>query len=239
MATSVGRAALDRALEEKDLLLVYQPIHDARTGEIWSVEALLRQRRQSGEIREASIITATAEEGPELFRLDSWAIRQAFADAAAWTIELNINLSPREFEETDVVARLLASGVTPQKVNLEITETSYIERPEETVKILSELTDAGFNLWLDDFGTKFSNLTHLLHFPVEGLKLNGTFTRNRGKRGTTITRRLIDLAHELGLKVIAEEVETEAQREFLLDCDCDYLQGFLLSKPMPAGDFGF
>ena len=238
MADSVGRAALDRALEEKDLLLVYQPIHEARTGKIWSAEALLRQRRQSGEIREASIITETAEEGPELFRLDSWMMKRAFSDAAAWpSLQLNVNLSPREFEETDILSRLntriAECGISPQKLNLEITETSYIERPNETMKVLRDLTDAGFHLWLDDFGTKFSTMTHLLHFPISGLKLSGAFVCRQDRRGQTITRAMIDLAHELGFKVTAEEVETNDQLDFLLGCECDYIQGFLLSRPMP------
>ena len=232
MADPVGVAALNRALEEKDLLLVYQPIHDARTGKIWSVEALMRQRRQTGEIREASVITETAEEGPELFRLDSWAMKQAFGDAASWPIQLNINLSPREFEETDIVSRLLSCGVDPRKVQLEITETSYIERPEETVKVLRDLQDSGFHIWLDDFGTKFSTLTHLLHFPVAGLKLDRNFTCTDERRARAIAKAMIDLAHELGMKVIAEEVETSDQLDFLLGCECDYIQGFLLSKPM-------
>src|SRR5215470_9327363 len=103
------QAALDRAFEEKNLVLVYQPIHDVVSGAIVAAEALLRQRRESGEIREAQIITSAAEEGPELFRLDSFVMRAACRDAARWTnVRLNVNLSPREFQEGDLLARLPA-----------------------------------------------------------------------------------------------------------------------------------
>jgi len=107
MADSVAKAALDRALDEKEqLVLLYQPIHDTRTGEIRAAEALLRQRRQSGELREASIIHETAEQscGPELFRLDHFLVRKAYTDAGQWHsafpgVRLNVNLSPREFRK--------------------------------------------------------------------------------------------------------------------------------------------
>lgn len=239
MTGTVAQAALDRALEEKDLLLVYQPIHDARTRAIYSVEALLRQCRQSGEIREASIITAAAEEGPELYRIDSWVMKQALTDAAAWPCRLNVNLSPREFQGTGLVGRLrdLASGcgIDLKQLNLELTETRHIARPEEAVAMLDELKKLGLGLWLDDFGTEYSNLEHLQYFPADGLKLAGSFVKPlpHDERSRKITRALITLAHDLRMKVVAEEVETEEQLDYLLSCRCDYIQGFLFSKPMP------
>ena len=236
MDRSVGRAALDRALEQKDLLLVYQPIHDARTREIYSVEALLRQRRQSGEIREASIITATAEKGPELFRIDSWMMKQALTDAAGWPWHINVNLSPREFQETEILERLheLAKGcgLDVGKLNLELTETSYIRSPERTLEVIEEMKRARIGLWLDDFGTKYSNLEHLQHFPADGLKIAGSFVKAKDERSRKIVRHLIALAHDLGMRVVAEEVETEQQLDELLAYGCDYIQGFLFSKPM-------
>lgn len=238
MTESVAQAALDRALDEKDLLLLYQPIHDARTREIYSVEALLRQRRETGEIREASIITATAEQGEQLYRLDSWTIKRALTDAAGWPWRLNVNLSPREFQETNIGQRLrdLASGcgMKLDKLNLELTETSHIERPDETMDSLNALKGLGIGLWLDDFGTKYSNLEHLQHFPSDGLKIAGSFVKplSGDERIRKIMRALITLAHELNMKVVAEEVETEEQLEYLLLCGCDYIQGFLWSRPM-------
>jgi len=241
----VAQAALDRAIEDNEqLLLLYQPIHDARSGAIVAAEALVRQRRQSGEIREASIITETAEEGPELFVLDSLLMRKAFSAATQFTgVRLHVNLSPREFEEGNIVDRLTgliaACGIETHRISLEITETSYIERPEETMEVLAELKRRGFELWLDDFGTGHSSLTHLQHFPLHGLKIAGTFVRDMvtDTRCEAITRALIALAHELGMQVIAEEVETRDQLAVLRDLDCDRIQGFLFSRPMELDAF--
>jgi EAL domain-containing protein (putative c-di-GMP-specific phosphodiesterase class I) len=246
MSNEIAQAAVDRATgADGDLVLVYQPIHEARTRKIYAVEALLRQRRANGELREASIITKTVEKGPaaELFHFDSMLVRKAYDDAAQWQkrgadVRLNINLSPREFQEGHVVTRLTelvtGCGIDTHLINLEITETSYIKEPEETVHALEELKKLGLELWLDDFGTGHSSLTHLQHFPLDGLKLPGAFVRGIAveERCRAITRALIQLAHDLGLRVIAEEIETEEQLEFLLEHGCDYIQGFLFSKPM-------
>ena len=248
MNDPTAQAALDRVIDGDDdrLLLVYQPIHDARTGAIWAAEALLRQRRESGEIREASIITDAAEEsgGPELFQLDSMLVKRAYTDAANWHgVRLNVNLSPREFQEGNVIDRLTAlvtsCGIDTKRVNLEITETSYIEQPEETMEVLLALKKLGLELWLDDFGTGHSSLTHLQHFPVDGIKLSGDFVRPlpQDERCSAIIRALIRLAHDLDLRVIAEEVEEQAQLDFLLSEGVEYVQGFLFSKPMTAEKF--
>ena len=235
-----ARAALDRAEEAKNLLLAYQPIHDARTREIWSAEALLRQRRQSGEIREAALIAEAAEEAPEaeLFALDSWALHTAFSDAAAWPIRINVNLSPREFQEGNVVKRLTelltSCSIDPHRINLEITETAYIHKPDETNEVLTELKKLGLQLWLDDFGTGHSTVTHLQRFPVDGLKLPASFVKGDDPKSRSITRALIALAHDLQMNVIAEGVEREEQLERLLEWRCDFIQGFLFSKPMKA-----
>ena len=244
MNDTTAQAALDRAIGEDDhLLLVYQPIHDARTGAIWAAEALLRQRRESGEIREASIITEAAEEsdGPELFVLDSRLVHRAFTDAARWKdIRLNVNLSPREFQEGNVLDRLTklvtSCKIDTKRVNLEITEISSIEHPEDTIEVLLALKELGVQLWLDDFGTGHSSLTHLQHFPVDGIKLSGAFVRPlpHDERCVAITSRLIDLAHDLDMRVIAEEVEEQAQLDFLLERQCEFIQGFLFSRPMTA-----
>ena len=248
MKNQVGQRALDRALDEKDLLLVYQPIHDAVTREVHGVEALLRQRRESGEIREASIITAAAEKGPELYALDSWVVHQAYKDAAHWhgqgspEVRLNVNLSPREFEHTDMPNRLrgLVSGcgIDTRKINFEITETSFFAKPDETIKVLQEIKKLGIGIWLDDFGTGHSSITHLQKFPVDGIKIPREFIEDApsNERSRAITRRLIEMAHDLGIKVTAEGIENKEQYQFLLDHHCDYIQGFLFSKPMPLAE---
>jgi EAL domain-containing protein (putative c-di-GMP-specific phosphodiesterase class I) len=247
VADPKAEAALARAIDgDGGLTLVYQPIHDARSGAIWGVEALLRQRRSDGQLREASIITETAEEscGPELFLLDSMLIKRAYTDAAGWGgVRLHVNLSPREFQEGNVLKRLSAlvtsCGIDTRNVHLEITETSYIDQPEETMDVLVALKKLGVGIWLDDFGSGHSSLTHLQHFPVDGIKLPGSFVRPLpgDRRCAAIVRSLISLARDLGLDVIAEEVETQEQLDFLRDLDCGLIQGFLFSKPMTPEAF--
>lgn len=252
MTDPVGQAALDRALEDDDqLVLLYQPIHDARTGAIYSAEALLRQRRESGELREAAIIHEAAEEspGPELFALDHILVRKAYVDAAHWQsfapgVRLNVNLSPREFQEGRVLERLTelvqSCGIDTHKVNIEITETAHIEDLDGVEEVLRTLKkELGVGLWLDDFGTGHSALDHLLHFPIDGIKLPGAFIQPLpgDERCRAITRNLLALAHDLGLKVIAEEVERRDQLDFLLEHGCESIQGFLFNKPMTATEF--
>jgi EAL domain-containing protein (putative c-di-GMP-specific phosphodiesterase class I) len=245
---AVAKAALDRALDEKEaLVLLYQPIHDVRTRRIYAAEALLRQRRESGELREAAMIHEAAEEscGDELFTLDNFLVKKAYTDAAAWQarhpeVRLNVNLSPREFQEGNVIERVTslvtACGIDTRKVNIEITETSYIEHPEQVMDVLQAMKQVGVSLWLDDFGSGHSALTHLQHFPVDGIKLPGAFIKPLPDdvRCRAIVASLIALAHELGMEVIAEEVERREQLDFLLEHRCDYIQGFLFSRPMAA-----
>jgi EAL domain-containing protein (putative c-di-GMP-specific phosphodiesterase class I) len=251
VAADASRKALDRAIDTGGgLLLLYQPIHDLRTNRIYAAEALLRQERQTGEIREAGAITEAAEEsaGPELFVLDAMVVKNAYTDAARWQAEfpdvrLNVNLSTREFQEGNVLERLTslvtACGIDTSRVNLEITETSYIDDPEQTTKIVDALKKLGLSLWLDDFGTGHSSITHLQHFDVDGIKLPGTFVKDivNDRRCRAILKSLVVLAHELGLEVIAEGIETEDQLSFLRDLGCEYIQGFLFSKPMRAEAF--
>jgi EAL domain-containing protein (putative c-di-GMP-specific phosphodiesterase class I) len=217
---------------------------------VYAAEALLRQRRRNGELREATIIHEAAEEScdGELFTLDNFLVKKAYTDAARWQgrhpdVRLNVNLSPRELQEGNVLERLTAlvtsCGIDTYKVNLEITETSYIDEPEQTMDVLEALQESGVRLWLDDFGTGHSALTHLQHFPVDGIKLAGAFIEPLpgDRRCRAIVAALVTLAHDLGLAVIAEEVERQDQLDFLLEHRCDYIQGFLFSRPMETEQF--
>ena len=243
MTDRVAQQALDRALDgSEQLFLLYQPIHDLRSGAIYGAEALLRQRRESGEVRGAKLIAEAAEErgGYELFALDSLVMQNAYDDAEKWPreVHLNVNLSPKEFEDGKVLDRLEPLSEM-RKVNLEITETSYIEHPKETEDVLRAIKALGFGLWLDDFGTQHSSLTHLQHFPVDGLKLPGAFVKPlpSDKRCLAIVRSLLTLAHDLGMRVIAEEVEKQEQLDVLVEHGCEYVQGFLFSRPMASEAF--
>lgn len=249
MATPEAKAGLHRAIENDELVLFYQPIHELESRRIVSAEALLRAQRPNGEIRNASKLAEAAEEGEDLHRLDSWLVRTAYRQAAHWQRELapdvhiNINLSPREFQERDLTKRLetllSGCGVDPHNVNLEITETHFISKADRVLDVLADLKRRGMNLWLDDFGTGHSSIWHLQHFPVDGVKVPGAFVKDLpdDRRCRAIASSIIALAHELELKVVAEEIETEEQLAFLRDCGCDYIQGYLFSKPMPAAAF--
>ena len=235
MSDSTAHAALEHAFERENLLLHYQPIHDARSGAIVAVEALMRQRRENGEIREAHIINEAAEDGSsgDLIALDEWMINTALDDAERWPIKVHVNLSPREFVDGNVASRL--SRIEGRRINLEITETQTVEKVEATVRMLHELKKLGFGLWLDDFGSGHSTLEQLLRFPVDGIKIAATFIKELpdDERSAAITRSMIALAHDLGLSVLAEGVEHDAQLQFLVAHDCDFVQGFLFSRPMP------
>ena len=251
MNEPVAQAALERALVDREqLVLLYQPIHDAISEEIVSAEALLRQRREDGELREAKIIHEAAEAscGSEIFELDHYLVRKAYTDAGRWQrssprVRLNVNLSPREFEGEGVLARLrelvTACGIDPRRVNIEITETHYIRHPEDTIDVLQALRDEGFQLWLDDFGTRHSTLTHVQHFPINGIKIPGEFvaTLPDDPRCAAIVRSTVQMAHELGLELIAEGVERREQLEFLQALRVHHIQGFLFSKPMEVDQF--
>jgi len=243
------RAGLKRAFDQKQLVLFYQPIHELESRRIVAAEALLRARRQSGQIRNAAPLTMTAERGPDVFRLDSWTMQQAYSDAAAWQsnggpdVRLNVNLSPRELEQSrlsDRVRKLVKGcGADASKVNLEITETTFIANPKKTTRALEELKELGVELWLDDFGTVHSSLSHLLQFPIDGIKLPEEFVRGIAAdgRARALTTHLVQLAHDLDLRVIAEGVERDDQLAVLRELECDFVQGFLFSKPMSLDDF--
>jgi EAL domain-containing protein (putative c-di-GMP-specific phosphodiesterase class I) len=234
------RAGVRRALDQKQLVLFYQPIHELHSRKIVAAEALLRARRRSGEIRSAESIAVGAEEGSDLWRLDSWMVQRAFHDSARWhNIRLNVNLSPREFEEGSIAKRLQKLGGDLSRFNLEITETATLNKPKHTQRALEQLHDLGIRVWLDDFGTGYSSITHLLHFKLDGLKIPGSFVKGLGnnKRCQAITKSIIDLAHALEMEVIAEGIETEEQLAFLDHAGCEYIQGFLFSEPMPLADF--
>src|ERR1051325_10907017 len=250
MATKAApRAGLRRALDQKQPVLFSQPTHELGWRGVVAAEALLRARRRSGEIRSAAALTKTAEEGPDLYRLNSWLIRRAFRDAASWQRGgapeggLKVNISPRELEERGLSTRLrkLAklTGIDPRTVRVEITETSFIAKPGAAARALRQVKSVGVELWLDDFGTGHSSLSHLLLFPLDGLKLPAEFVKPVGSdgRARTLVGRLIELAHDLGLRVTAEGVENGDQLAALRAARCDFVQGFLFSKPMPVERF--
>ena len=239
---------LKAALEQQRLLLHYQPIVSARDFRIARVEALLRWRTPPGEDANIEELIWSAERSPVIFKLENRILQEACRDAASWHkdglhgVRVNVNLSAREFPRADLVRRVTrrlgSSGVAPSGLGLEITETSSLRDFAAVAEQIQRLIDMGIELWLDDFGTGHSSLEWLSHLPLHGVKIPGTFVKRlfTEKRCPPIVTRVIELAHDLGLKVIAEGVETEEQRDDLMHRGCDLFQGFLFYAPMPASE---
>ncbi len=239
---------LKQAVVEDRLHLLYQPIVSARDFRVERVEALLRWRKPKKERETLTDLICAAERSPVIFKLENWILDQSFQAAAGWKeaglagVRVDVNLSAREFPRADLVARVTrrldAAHLDAGDVGLEITETSSMRRYDEVAEQIDQLIDKGIELWLDDFGTGHSSLEWLSHLPLHGVKIPGTFVErlHKEKRCQGIVARVIDLAHDLGLRVIAEEIETPAQRDFLAERGCDFFQGFLFYAPMPAGE---
>ena len=237
---------LKKALDEGRFVLHYQPIVRAADSHVESVEALLRWRRPDAETDDITELLASVERSPVIFKLENWTLEQAFAAAAAWPeagltgLRVGVNLSAREFPRADLVRRLRhklsRAGLDAASVALEITETSGMTDFAGAAEQLQQLSAMGVELWLDDFGTGHSSLEWLSHLPTHGIKIPGTFVERllTEKTCQAIVTRVVELAHDLDLRVIAEGVETPAQRDVLAGAGVDLFQGFLFHAALPA-----
>jgi diguanylate cyclase (GGDEF)-like protein/PAS domain S-box-containing protein len=243
-------ADLSHAVERGELVLHYQPLVDARTGLISGVEALLRWRHPVRGLVSPADFIPLAEETGLILPIGEWVLRtaclqiKALSDAIRTPLRLAVNLSPRQFTQPsllEMVRHALDSArLMPEQLELEITEGVLMHDIDQTMHTLEALRDIGVHLAVDDFGTGFSSLSYLSRFPIHTLKVDRSFVRDIGqdKNNTAIASAVISMAHTLGLKVVAEGVETQAQREFLRERRCDELQGFLFSKPVPIEELG-
>lgn len=231
------------AIASHDLTLVYHPIHAIDSGRIVSAEALMRWRRGARDEAPIEAMADAAERGEAAFDLAEWVAVTAHKDASTWraadpSVRVNLNVSARYLGERDLesfVRTLTERGVMePRSVNLEITEKSFVRRPATVTRMLENVRKTGAQLWLDDFGSGHSSIEHLRHFPVDGLKIPGIYTRDMAtnKRALAICRGVVALAKELGIRVVAEGVESDEQLELLRQMGCDEIQGFIFSKPM-------
>ncbi len=241
--------ALRRALERTEFLLAYQPQIDLLTGRIVGVEALLRWRRGEKVVVPPSDFISILEETGLIVSIGEWVLRTASAQVKAWHDEgftglrVAVNLSARQFQHAslvDTIRRILReTGLPARSLLLEITESVAMERAAGSLAKLAELKGLGVHLALDDFGTGYSSLAYLKRFPIDVLKIDQSFVRGVefDPKDAALGATAIAMAHGLNLRVIAEGVETEGQRDFLIRQRCDEIQGFLISRPLPPEGF--
>ena len=239
---------LQLALARDELFLEYQPQIDINAGTVIGVEALVRWRHPLRGIVPPDMFIPIAEETGLILPLGDIVLKTACKQLADWLsegvprIRMAVNLSARQFQQSDlpdIVARILTeTGIDPRLLELEITESAAMNRPEETIGHLGRLKDMGIALAIDDFGTGYSSLTYLKLFPVNRLKIDRSFVNviETDVNDAAIVAATIALAHTLGKEVVAEGVETEAQLDFLKYQQCDVVQGYWFSRPLSARD---
>lgn len=239
-----------RAAAGHEFVLYYQPQIRVADGKIVGAEALLRWNHPDKGILAPGAFIEVLSKSTCASDVGDWIIRQACEQAAVWRAKgpgqfrMGVNLFPCQFQDgslfSSVAAALKASGLSPSALELEITENIALGSDDRTLEILQDLREMGVGLSFDDFGTGYASLTHLTRFPLSRLKIDRSFVqsiqREKPESGTIISS-MIAMAHELGLEVVAEGVETEAQKAFLMTSGCDELQGYLYGKPMPADQF--
>ncbi|MCG3112603.1 MAG: EAL domain-containing protein [Candidatus Manganitrophus sp. SB1] len=239
-------SSLRYALKREEFLIHYQPQVDLKTGRIASVEALLRWQHPSLGLVSPQEFIPIAEETGLIVPIGEWVLRTACAQAAAWQkanlplMHMVVNLSIRQFKQPqliETVERILGeTGLSARHLGLELTESMLMENEERTVATLTQLNKLGIQISIDDFGTGYSSLRYLKCFPIHILKIDQSFVREIETNATdaAIVTSIIALARNLGLRVVAEGVESAAQLKFLRANGCDGMQGYYFSKPLSS-----
>jgi diguanylate cyclase (GGDEF)-like protein len=241
--------SLRRALERNELVLYYQPKRDLGHDGISGVEALLRWHHPDLGLLQPSRFIPLAEETGLIVPIGKWVLETACAQNMAWqrqglpAIRIAVNLSPRQFADPnllhDIRAALEKSGMPAQLLELEITESMVMHNVERTVRVLEAIKSLGITLAIDDFGTGYSSMSLVKKFPIDALKIDRSFVREimNDSEDKAIADAIIALGRALNLTVVAEGVETAEQEAFLRAHKCDEIQGYLISKPVPADEF--
>ncbi|MFA7405838.1 MAG: EAL domain-containing protein, partial [Pelobacteraceae bacterium] len=241
--------SMRKGLERGEFFLVYQPQVDARTGRIFGMEALVRWQHPDIGLLPPDKFIGLAEENGLIIPLGEWVLRSACHQNKAWQeqglppVRVAVNLSARQFGQYRldevVAATLLETGLDPEWLELELTESSIMKDAEQSITLLKLFKDMGISLAIDDFGTGYSSLSYLKNLPISRLKIDRSFVQDitTNPDDAAIARIIIDIAHSLNLNVIAEGVETRAQMQFLSFNNCVEMQGYLFSRPVRAEEF--
>ena len=237
---------LRRAMERGELFVVYQPQIEARSAQVVGVEALLRWRHPVEGLIPPDVFIPVAEDSGLIEPIGAWVLMQACQQLKAWAdagipkLTMAVNISALQFRKPGFVASvrqaLSSSGVDPRRIELEITETLLMQPLKELDDRLSELATMGLSFSLDDFGTGYSSLGYIKRLPISRIKLDKSFVTDLpgNSEDEAVARATLSIAKDLGLKTVAEGVETVAQQDYLVSSGCDFLQGYLFAQPMPA-----
>jgi diguanylate cyclase (GGDEF)-like protein/PAS domain S-box-containing protein len=237
-----------KALERSEYLLFYQPQVMLPEGRIYGAEALIRWKSPERGMISPMEFIPLAEETGLIIPLGYWVIREACRQTKAWQdagypkITVSVNISPRQFVQSDFVTRvrqiLKETDCDPECICLEITESTMIHDFEASIKIIQALIDLGITMSIDDFGTGYSSLSLLYRLPIHHVKIDRSFVQQMSQANdSSIVNAIIAMCHRLNLKVVAEGVETLEQYDLLIQDGCDSVQGYYISKPMPSEDF--
>jgi len=240
---------LRRALENDELSLNYQAKVNLSTQQIIGAEALLRWHNEDLGFVSPEEFIPIAEETGLIVPIGEWVLATACRQAAEWRspeghpIHVAVNLSALQFLHGDLVKKVASSldssGLNPTHLDLELTESLLVERPDETIRILNHFKGMGISISMDDFGTGYSSLSYLTRFPLDSLKVDRAFVTNLpdDRDSVVVVRAIVGMAKELNLNIVAEGIETERQMEFLHGLGCHTGQGYLFSKPITNDDF--
>ncbi|MES9963531.1 MAG: bifunctional diguanylate cyclase/phosphodiesterase [Candidatus Sedimenticola sp. 20ELBAFRAG] len=240
--------ALHRSLREGLFFFHYQPQVDVASGHICATEALLRMKGDDGGLISPAVFIPLAEHIGLAHKIGEWGLRVVCRQIKAWqqegyrTVPVAVNVSAQQLNHPELVETytgiITEEGISPDNIELEITETAISHDKEQAVKNIKALHNAGFRLVLDDFGAGYSTLAFLSQFPVDGIKIDKMFIddMSTSRRCSGIIISLIDMASRLGISIIAEGVEEAEQLQWLDNVGCPLAQGYLIARPMPAGE---
>ncbi|MDR0664157.1 MAG: EAL domain-containing protein [Helicobacteraceae bacterium] len=240
--------SLRYAVERDELALYYQPQIDCQTGRVYGVEALVRWRHPTIGLLQPDRFIPIAEHIGYIETIGVWCLRTACKQLAEWQeanvaiSRIAVNVSPIQLKNPRFMENVLnvvkTAKIDPKYLELELTESSMTDDPEKIIEIFSKLRKKGIRIAIDDFGTGYSSLSYLARYPVDVLKIDKSFVHGMGEKNDTATvvRSIALLAHSLSMEIVAEGVETKAQRDYLSELKCEFLQGFLYSRPVPANE---